>query len=614
MYSLTVWARHDALPTPAETAVLWDSFLPADAPQTWISLPTVVQSRRVELRESYHGWLYQVGRSRTGGGSLARRMQIRPGLSYWWLTLPAEFSLEPGSCVYLMMRLMTLDHLATELGATVIHVEAHDRRLARLIRRWAEESGRSCSTRVIARPASSGGIGRRLRIGLYECIPTLGAIRVLAGHLAISGRRSQQQALPPGIVVVDYLAHLGPRAGIDGVYDSNYWGPLVSVLEAGPSSVTWMHLGAKLATRASVGRDRSTIAGFANVPQRSQHHLLHDRLSLTLLTRSCRDYLRILWWGLTTPDRVFNESGLRLPASAALRRVLRKQFRGRDAMLNAIWINLFEKAVRDLGHQRLGIYLMENQPWEMAFISAWRRAGNGPLLGVVHSTARFWDTRLLNKSKVGWGDEAGACRPEGMPTPTAVVVNGPAMRESMLAGGYPRQQLVAAEALRFRQLTAGGHRRAHAGQPRILVLGEYSDGVTQRVVSEARRMAEGSGAVLWFRPHPTADQLEYSGLVLDQERTIHEALRACDAVICGATSGAALDAAMAGLPTLLVADPAVLQSSPAEGLAGVRYASTPEDLRIALAATPPSPAQDSPLLFDADLMAWKALIARFSTR
>lgn len=611
MSRLTVWARDDAWPTTSQTAILWESFLPDDAPHTWISLPTEVQSRRVGLRESYLEWLHRVGRSRMGAGSLATRMQIRPGLSYWWLTLPAEFSLEPGSSVYLMVRLMALDQLASELGATAIHVEAHDRRLARLIRRWAKESGRPCSTRVVVRPSSAARIGRRIRSALYERLPELAAGRVILGHLAIRRQQPQPEALPPGIVVVDYLAHLGPRAGRDGAYDSNYWGPLVSVLEVGPSPVTWLHLGAQFATRASVGRDRSVIAGFANAPQRTQHHLIHDRLSPALIARSCRDYLRVLWWGLTTPHRVFDQSGLQLPASLALRPVLREQFRGRDAMLNAIWINLFEEVVRDIGPQRLGIYLMENQPWEMAFISAWRRAGNGPLLGVAHSTARFWDTRLFKDARDAWEDDPAASSPDAMPTPDIVVVNGPAMQESMLAGGYPTQRLVAAEALRFRSDAVGGRRYAQSGPPRILVLGEYADAATQHVVTQARRIAAGSGAVLRLRPHPTADRLDYPGFTLDDERSIHEALRASDVVMCGATSGAALDAAIAGLPTLLVADPAVLQSSPAEGLAGVRYASTPEDLRIALTPMSQVTMPESPLLFDADLTAWRRLIAEY---
>jgi len=414
--------------------------------------------------------------------------------------------------------------------------------------------------------------------------------------------------MPPGIVVVDYLAHLGPEAGRNGAYDSHYWGPLVPVLEAVPSPVTWLHLGAQFATRASVGRDRRTIGGFSNVPGRSQHHLLHDRLSLSLLARSCCDYLRILWWDLTTPARVFDESDPRLPASRAMQRVIREQFRGRDAMLNAIWINLFEEAVHELGPQRLGIYLMENQPWEAAFVSAWRRAGNGPVLGVVHSTARFWDTRLFKDVRDVWEVEPGVCSPDAMPTPDLVVVNGPAMEESMLAGGYPRRRLVMAEALRFRGDALSGRARAAGSPRRILVLGEYSDAATQHVISQARRMTAESNAVLRLRLHPTADRREYEGLTLDGSRTIQEALDDADAVICGATSGAALDAAIAGLPTLLVPDPAVLQSSPAEGLAGVSYVSSPEDFRQTSFERVPTQTSAGPLRLDSDLRVWRSIL------
>ena len=69
--------------------------------------------------------------------------------------------------------------------------------------------------------------------------------------------------------------------------------------------------------------------------------------------------------------------------------------RGSAAVINLLWIELFDQALRDAPRQDKGFYLCENQGWERAFIHAWRKHGHGELIAVPHATVRFWDLRYF---------------------------------------------------------------------------------------------------------------------------------------------------------------------------------------------------------------------------
>lgn len=84
-----------------------------------------------------------------------------------------------------------------------------------------------------------------------------------------------------------------------------------------------------------------------------------------VVARLCLDYARIVGLGLRAGDRrrLFDDASTRLSLWPAFREAYRDQSDGRTAMLNTLWINLLAAAVRALPHQRLGVYLFEDQPW-----------------------------------------------------------------------------------------------------------------------------------------------------------------------------------------------------------------------------------------------------------
>ncbi len=616
-----LWDLPEPPPASEGAVALWQQFLPDGAREALYSLPQEVHKDRDRLRAAYLAWLYEVGQRPRRGRSLRDRLQIRPGLSYWWMTIPADFSLEPDSPAYRAVRLMAFAALADRLGARTISVATRDRWLTRAVTDWAEATGRTMTS---ARDAGDEHASHDRRVGglrqaLYRAVPPVAAARVLASMLRApkhGGRRAGRSEIG-GITFIDYLAHLGPSARRDGQFQSNYWGPLVPLLEELDDPISWLHISGEFATPAVVRADEKVVAAFNDSHSRQVHDLLHSHLTWGVAARSCLDYARIVALGLRAGDRhrLFDDESTRLSLWPVFREAYRDQFYGRTAMLNAFWINLLEAAVSALPHQRLGVYLFENQPWELALQHAWRQAGHGELIGVAHTTALFWSTRLFKDPRDEWATEGT----NPMPWPDRVAVNGPAMRAICLTAGYPGDRIVDVEALRYFGLLSTGRTQSASGVLRVVVFGEYSAAADRHLV----HVVEGALDLVRIpidvalRPHPATEGTSTGRdprIRIDQRPTVADALAATDAAVCGPLSSVAVEAALQGHPVILIADASVFMTSPAEAIPGVAFTLTADGLAAALAAatsdgTHVGPPVDLVFHLDGRLARWQTLVS-----
>ena len=614
MSTLTVWAQDGTPPSGCQVA-LWEAFLPDDPPAGWYSLPLEVHENRDSLRTDYLSWLHEVGVAKIRGTALVDRMAIRPGLSYWWMTIPADNSLESNSPAYVAVRLMALAALADRLGVTSVRIITSDRTFARLLREWAKSTGRIYETQLGPRP-------RLTRESIYRAFTFLAALRVVIGHAGIPGRVKNVSEGSPvgagrtGICLVDYMAHFAPGAVDEGRFASNYWGPLVEMLDEIDEPVRWLHISADLASSGVVTRDDELVRQFNGNATRHTHDLLHRHLTWAILTRSCRDYLRVSWFGMTAGPRaqVFFDARSSTSLWQAFRNAYRDQFFGKTAMLNCLWLNILEESLGRMPKQRLGIYLFENQPWEMAFINVWRRHRHGDLIGVVHTTALFWSTRLFKDARDTWpckGDHR-------LPWPDAVAVNGPLMRDACTNGGYPDLHVVEAEALRYLDVHARAVASPAPRGKRILICGEYSSDANDRLLQQFSTALDlvVSPCNVFLRPHPAgaAPKNLNPRILIDDEMSTMDALSASCVVICGTLSSVSVEAACLGIPTLLAVDPDVLRTSPAESLPGVDYSPTAQHLANVidrLLAGRPSRLTNGQSVFHLDtaLPRWRTLVS-----
>lgn len=578
-------------------AVLWSGFgVARDVGDRLISMPSVVEGMADDLRSCYLEWLHDLGKASVDGQTVSEHLLIRPGLSYWWMAAPAQkYSISAISLIPDAIKLLALERYMSGVKARAVVLHSSNLRLAECLDTYCRLSGLSFEWRHPAPVKPSD----RYRQKGYARLPRLMRAVLSFGWYCVSRLptlyRNRAKPRPKGrISFFDVLVHLDKRGIASGRFISNYWGPLVAKLSSDGLTTNWFHFFHPHPAVSSYTDADNLVRQFDESAGERQFHALVDTLpSAIAALRAWRDFLQLR----RMTGLVAKASGKVRPKASTLdlwplhEDEWVESVAGPNALMECLRLGMFEAVLARLPKQQVGVYICENQPWEMSLIHAWRTGGHGQLVAAPHTTVRFWDLRYFHDPRVYVSGDAS-----GIPLPDCYAVNGPVARMALLIGGCPEERVVEVEALRFMHLTQLQNRATEVGRlRRILVCGDFLSATNDRILEWLDYASQNlsKGAIVIFKPHPAFPYnpdsaiAERVGLRLD-ERPLMELLPDSDIVITSAITSAAVDAYCAGKRVIQIADGGGLNANALRGLEGVSLATTPDALSAALQAVPTS--------------------------
>jgi surface carbohydrate biosynthesis protein (TIGR04326 family) len=297
--------------------------------------------------------------------------------------------------------------------------------------------------------------------------------------------------------------------------------------------------------------------------KREIHATVDSFLSMAVILRTLRDWILLSCCALRLSKLPILSSEYLSPLFV---KDLRESFFGVSSIRNLLHLNLFEDAMRSLPRQKIGFYLQENQPWETALIYSWRQAGHGKIVGIPHSTVRFWDLRYFT-------DQRSFREPEEtkMPRPDIVAVNGNFMKTQFLKSNYPKNEIEEVEALRYLQLRKNNafkkNSRSKTQIIRLLVLGDYLENDTKKMLNclnEAVLQVK-KNLLITFKGHPACSINLKANLIFPAKITDDPIVRLAkthDLVFTSPVTSAAVEAYCSGLCVLTFLDSESLNLSP----------------------------------------------------
>jgi surface carbohydrate biosynthesis protein (TIGR04326 family) len=646
--AVLVFKDHAEVPSglPADIdVVMWDS-APSVSHRTGVlSIPLIVEKGQERFRDQYLQWLTDFANAPTRGTTVEKFLCIRPGLSYWWLSLPSEFTFSQHSPSLLLVKMMALAEICDVQGVDSLVVIGGERPTVEAISRWCKNSGRRVSfvstdtqarqlvldPNFVEKGKISNGRSEVSGNGTLQALVQWGKAFVSAILLATGvffkvvykPRRIGSFARAwNGITVIDYVGTPETDTLIKKNFSSRYWGMLVPVLLAEPGS-TWLHrrVAGALWKTSTGGRYQRWGVEFDG----ALHVDVTDEPSVSSLLRGIFLGIRVSARGLYLAREhslfILKDSGV--DAWPIVRASWIRRFAGAEGLKNLLWLCGIERELKDIPKQRLGIFLYENQPWEIALTSAWNRAGHGELIGVAHTTVRFWDLRYA-LTGLALKSDSKCC-----PIPDRIASNGPLATKALLEFGLTKDMIVEVEALRYLHLRCDDaspadvqHRKEQV--LRVLVLGEYESEAADRqlrFVQEAIEGLPGSYQVI-FRPHPASIAPHLSStksIEALSALTFEESLLNCDVVLVGETSSVAIEAHAKVKHVAVIADHCLLPTNPLRGSEFVEILNMDTDLRSWLTAigagrigNKPAFDPSSLLLLDPSLTRWKRLLSKKS--
>ena len=584
--TLLVWDKEGQPPQGDWFIIFWRCFYEGDG-LNGISLPKLVEEQAENLRSRYLEWIYKLGETRIKGKRVIDNLELRPGFSYWWMTLLAEKDDTKSPRIYDAVRLLALEELIIKLQPLKIILAGSNKTVAKIIGFCCRKTGIDFEWNQSQKPDKQ--ISPILY--LYDSLPyPIKAVSLLMRYIwkkwsITKNLKDVDNLITPEITFVDYLIHLNISTFETGRFASNFWTNLLEIFNQDQIRVNWLHLFVQHDLVRTPKHAMDLIAQFNQSGDGLESHALLDcELNLSSALATLSDYLKISWlsWRLDKIGHYFSPADSNLDFWPLFKQDWFDSMQGPTAMWNCLVLNLIEKKLKHIPHQKLGVYLQENQGWEMAFIYAWRSAGHGRLIGVPHSTIRYWDLRYFSDPR-----NYIHVRRNGLPLPDHVALNGPMAMNAYRKGKYSIDQLVEVEALRYLYLKNKGGTRTKSENSSssliVLVCGDYLPVVSRQMmlwlVSAANEMPTNTRYLL--RPHPSCAILarDYPSLKMQlTSAPLSELLTECDVAFTSNITSAAVDAYCAGVQVVQVLDGNAFNMSPLRGLKGVKYVTNPSEL------------------------------------
>ena len=617
--SLTLWDSTADPPGSADLVYRWNGYAETDSVH---SLLRYVETHGERLRRKYVAWVHDLGESRIDGQRLVDGLALKDGLSYWWMTLFVEKSPWKTPSIMDAIRLLALEEIVVQEKPRRFRLVSASRNLHEVLRGL-------CQSLEIAyewqRPTDRPQRPLNLR-RLYHALPASMQAWLQFGRYLWERwplRGAEKSGWFPGdrsLFVCSYFVHMVPEEAAEGHFHSRYWEDLHGLMGRLGLSGNWLQHYYPHDAAPNPGVAMEWVRRFNQKRQQEGFHTFLDaylsgRVVLRVLKRWLK--LNLLSRRLGKMEHAFRPQGSKFSLWPLMRGDWYASMRGPVAILNLLWIELFERALRDLPHQKKGLYLCENQGWERALIHAWRKHGHGQLIAVAHGTnRRFWDLRYFTDSRTVRSSD-----PHPLPQADFVALNSRTAIDDYLSADYPKEAIVECEALRYAYLNdlQARHpaRKGEHDATRVLILGDYKPASTIKMLHllEAAVSHRSVAGTYTVKPHPNfmINAADYPSLHLKVVRTaLGEILHDFDVAYSSNVTSAAVDAYLAGLPVVVMLEEMELNFSPLRGQPGVRFVSTAEELLQALQAAGQEvaaiPDRDEFLFLDPELPRWEKVL------
>ena len=582
---LTVWDCEEKVTSTIESTIFWSGY---NNEGNFDTVPQFLEENSDLLRARYLRFIHDLGELNISGKRLIDHLEIEEDFSYWWMTLLAEMSFFKSPCIFDCLRLLALDKKLEEIKPHTLKLVSDDRALADAIKKCAKSKGIHFQWDKVIKSNHEKGFK-----SLYQRLPaTLKAFIYFMRHIINRWplKKSQPNKWFSGensIFLFSYFVHLDAQSCKKGKFYSHQWEILPDKLYHEGKKLNFIH---HFLYSPDVPDNKTGIRWIEKFNQESEsqglHSFLDSWLSASVLWNAVTKYFRLsIKMRFLKP--MMHKSLKQLPYHW-LWPLLEKDWidsvHGVTAIRNTLWLKLYDRAIGSLPKQHLGLYLLEGQCWERAFIHYWRKNGHGRLIGVSHSTVAYWYLMYFNDLKILNSDAKNT-----IPRPDIVAVNGKAMRNIMEDAGYQPEALIDVEALRFLHLnnSIGKYKppTAATGKITLLVFGDYLPNVTHSLLHLLNQLNKSllSKYNILYKNHPAVNKVNkelYPNLCL-QETNLHlsKLLPDADVVLSSINTAAAIESFAAGIPVITVLDNYSFNTSPLRGENGAIFVSTSLELK-----------------------------------
>ena len=388
------------------------------------------------------------------------------------------------------------------------------------------------------------------------------------------------------ILFFSYLFHLDKDSFKDNKFNSSQWGPLTNLLNELSIKSNWMH---HYIPNPVIPNRKSAISFINNLNKEfnntQSHQIISSYINIKTILKVVANYTMII---LKIPSLYkFKKLFIVKNSSINFWFLLKDDFinsiLGPKLIENLFWIEHFDNALSKIPYQEKGIYLQENQSWEKALISAWKKYNHGKIYGLNNGFVRYWDLRFF--------DDLNTVKDNSdfkIPLPDRIILTDQISWDYYLNSGYEVNKLIKAETLRYFSVLSKNLEKKHelkADQKiKGLILGDIIFDSTNEMIKNLENI--NSTNFHWtIKSHPACliNIKNYKKITLENSyENLEDIIHKYDLVIAPAATLSALDSYLSNIKTIIFLAKDELNISPLRGFKDIKITYDNTSLKEAL--------------------------------
>ena len=570
---------HDCNLSNSSYTIYWNS---GKSGKNIASINEYVQNNSIPIREKYLAFVNQFHESSYLGRRILDYLDVGKGYNLWWMSTLFEKSPFKTPGIYNCQKLLALELILSKLSFKSVHLYSNDELLIESIEML-------CETLEVSFKCIQSTDRLHSKKEYYERIMEIinrakRTNKILFSILAqaFSPSRYKKTGNGNSLFVLSYLLNIDLNKLNEGRFYSNYWGGIQNIFDGKNLNMNWVHTYLNSNLIKSFGEAASLVKEInRSSPLNVQHSILQSNLSFSGIVKCFIVYIKLR---LSIPNnnkikKLFYLSNSNIWFWPYLKKDWNNSVYGSTAIFNLLMIFIFDSLLSKIPHQKNGLYLIENQGWERAFIHAWRRYNHGYLIGVHHTVMRFWDTRFFD---VNVDTELIM---KLLPQPDLIAVTGPHMKELYDQTGYSHEKIVEVEALRYMHLNNLKSKRKSAkykdtkNKNSFLILGSGNYKETQNILNVVSQNKILFDSFVSFIPHPSSVNRYYfdKDVIKEERRGNFDIAINFSVAIMPPSTAASVDMFIIGLKVIIYNENSDFHLCPLLGIKPIYYASSSEE-------------------------------------
>ena len=541
--------------------ITWDDFYHDDE---IISIPYLLYSNKEKYRSQILDWIDSIGTKKIGNRSLQEYLNFFDGPSYWWMTsLGQKECFSNSSGIYFLIKLLVLEDIIENYEIKNFQINLSNKKQEKLIK----------SSLSISNPLLFFNLNffySLIKSALMLFYSSLRFSFFCKDRVSFKKNKEKNINKKYKISIFDIFTHLDLSKES---FTSLYWTVLVDYFRSENLPISWNHFYYKDRNKFTLPKALEKCSKFNKYEKDSNHQIIDKLISLREIWNINKTVVS-LWFkyiSLSSRRNLFDFKKSKFNALLIIQDDLMRSMCGYKAYKNIFYNLKIKKLLSNNSKNSLGIYIQENQPWEYSLNYFWKKFNDTKIIGVPHTTVRFFDLRyFFSKNTFLLPDNSP-------PFPNLIVTNGLDTYKKFSSMSHLPCKVLSVEALRYVHLNdlIKETPRPVDKIPKILVVGDLFFNITMSQIEFILLWKKklNPNADITFLPHPAADLRmynKYKNLITISSNLINE-INNYDLFFFGNSTSGVIDIYQLGLPLIIYNDPKLLNLSPLLDFKDVKF-------------------------------------------